>query len=54
MKPDPEYLEIIPARFPEDYAFRAEYIRHGIKAIVAIGLIMFVGFVMIAFFRGTP
>ena len=48
---DPEYLEIIPRGFLPDYTMRAEYIRQGIKAIVAIGLIVFVGFVLL---WGTP
>lgn len=47
MKPDPEYLEIIPNGFPEGYTMRSEYIRHGIKAIGAIGLIVFIVFVMV-------
>ncbi len=52
MKPDPEYLEIIPCLPPADYTTRAEYIWHGIRAIIAIGLILFMAFVMIALFRG--
>ncbi len=43
---DPEYLEIIPNRFPEDYTFRAEYIRElakGIAFIVLITIVMYVG-----------
>jgi hypothetical protein len=47
MKPDPEYLEIIPNGFPEDYIMRSEQIYWGIKAVVAIGLIAFVGAVLI-------
>jgi hypothetical protein len=40
-------IEFIPNGFPKDYTMRSEYIWHGIKAIVAIGLIVFIGFVMI-------
>ena len=47
MKSDPEYLEIIPNGFPPDYTMRAEYIRHSIKVIIAIGLIVFVGFILL-------
>ena len=51
MKPDSEYLEFIPNKFPEDYTMRAEIIREGIKAVIAIGLIMFF---MFALLWGTP
>ncbi len=54
MKPDPEYLEIIPCLPPKDYTTRAEKIRHGLRAIIFIGLIVFVGFVLFALGGGTP
>jgi hypothetical protein len=44
-------IEFAPNGFPEGYTMRAEYIRQGIKAIVAIGLIVFIGFILI---WGTP
>ncbi len=44
---DPEYLEIIPRGFPKGYTMRAETIRNWLKAIVFIGLIVFIGFVLI-------
>ena len=51
MKPDPEYLEMIPCGFTEDYIMRSEQIYWGIKAIGAIACIVFVGVMLL---WGTP
>jgi hypothetical protein len=40
-------MEFVPKGFPQDYMMRAEYVREGIKAIIAIGLIAIVGYVLI-------
>jgi hypothetical protein len=40
-------MEFIPCGFPEDYTMRSESILNGIKAIVAIGAIVFIAFVLI-------
>ncbi len=48
---DPEYIEIIPNKFPEGSTMRAEMIRNWLKGIAFILIILFVGFTLL---WGTP
>jgi len=40
-------IEFAPNQFPENYTMRAEKIRQGLKAIVALGIISFIAFVLL-------
>ncbi|MFH1146834.1 MAG: hypothetical protein V1736_03920 [Pseudomonadota bacterium] len=40
-------IEFVPNQFPEGYTMRAEKIRNVLKAIIALGIIVFVAAVLI-------